>query len=130
MEEPATPDFPRIRGPAAAASPLRVLSTERHCVRLREIRPKGVLARPGTPRDPKSHMFATKWVAIKDLDAAQTRNLTRISVQIFLEGSRGSYLNFCSLFLDLGIWKMSIFDTEKLPEAAHLSPTERGRFRK
>ena len=31
---------------------------------------KGVLARPGTPRDPKSHLLATKWVAIKDLDAA------------------------------------------------------------
>ena len=24
----------------------------------------GVLAGPGTPRDPKSHLFATKWVAI------------------------------------------------------------------
>ena len=27
-------------------------------------RPQGVLAGPGTPRDPKSHLFATKWVAI------------------------------------------------------------------
>ena len=26
--------------------------------------PHGVLAGPGTPRDPKSHLFATKWVAI------------------------------------------------------------------
>ena len=28
-------------------------------------RPKGVRARPGTPRDPKSHLFVTKWVAIR-----------------------------------------------------------------
>ena len=28
-------------------------------------RPQGVLAGPGTPRDPKSHLFATKWVAIQ-----------------------------------------------------------------
>ena len=27
-------------------------------------RPKGVRARPGTPRDPKSHLFVTKWVAM------------------------------------------------------------------
>ena len=27
-------------------------------------RPKGVLAGPGTPRDPKSHLFVTKWVAV------------------------------------------------------------------
>ena len=27
--------------------------------------PKGVLAGPGTPRDPKSHLFVTKWVAIQ-----------------------------------------------------------------
>ena len=27
--------------------------------------PKGVLAGPGTPRDPKSHLFVTKWVAIR-----------------------------------------------------------------
>ena len=26
--------------------------------------PKGVLAGPGTPRDPKSHLFVTKWVAV------------------------------------------------------------------
>ena len=86
------------RGPGADHC---VFSTERHCVRLREIRPKGVLARPGTPRDSKSHLFATKWVAIKDLDAAQTRNLTRISLRIFLEGSRGSYLSFFLTIVDL-----------------------------
>ena len=28
-------------------------------------RPQGVLAGPGTPRDPKSHLFVTKWVAIQ-----------------------------------------------------------------
>ena len=27
-------------------------------------RPKGVLAGPGTPRDPKSHLFVAKWVAV------------------------------------------------------------------
>ena len=27
--------------------------------------PKGVLAGPGTPRDPKSHLFVTNWVAIQ-----------------------------------------------------------------
>ena len=27
-------------------------------------RPQGVLVRPGTPRDPKTNLFATKWVAV------------------------------------------------------------------
>ena len=27
--------------------------------------PKGVRAQPGTPRDPKSHLFVTNWVAIQ-----------------------------------------------------------------
>ena len=30
-------------------------------------RAKGVLAGPGTPRDPKSNVFVTKWVAINRL---------------------------------------------------------------
>ena len=96
MEEPASPDFPRIRPPAA-----------------RRGGGKGVRARPGTLIHPYLDKIFTKWVAIKDLDASQTRNLTRISVRIFLEGPRVHISTFFSLFLDLNIWKLAIFGPEK-----------------
>ena len=82
MEEPASPDFPRIRPPARTGD--CVVSTQRVCLVHRD-RPgldrpgldkawpgqaKGVLARPGTPRVPKNHLLVTKWVAIKDGEAA------------------------------------------------------------
>ena len=53
-----------------------------------------VQAGPGTLIHPNLDKIITKWVAIKDLDVSPTRNLTRISVRIFLEGSRGPYLDF------------------------------------
>ena len=36
-------------------------------------RPKGVLAGPGTPRDPKSHLFGINWVAIQPFWAFYAR---------------------------------------------------------
>ena len=81
MEEPASADFPRIRPPPARPPAARGGG-------------KGVRARPGTLIHPYLDKIFTNWVAIKDLDVSQTRNLTRISVRIFLEGSRGPYLNF------------------------------------
>ena len=43
----------------------------------------GVLAGPGTPRDPKSHLFATKWVAIPPFGTLKTGSGTE-----FWPGSR------------------------------------------
>ena len=84
MEEPASPDFLQIRPARPPAGLDKAWPGQA----------KGVLARPGTPRVPKNHLLATKWVAIKDLEASPTANLTRIPLRIFLEGSRGSYLDF------------------------------------
>ena len=33
-----------------------------------DLGPKGVLAGPGTPRDPKSHLLVTNWVAMTPFD--------------------------------------------------------------
>ena len=62
-----------------------------------------VLAGPGTLIHPNLDKIFTKWVAIKDLDVSPTRNLTRISVRIFLEGSRPLNLNFFLRFFELKI---------------------------
>ena len=43
----------------------------------------GVLAGPGTPRDPKSHLFVTKWVAIPPYGTPGTAFCTE-----FRRGSR------------------------------------------
>ena len=56
-------------------------------------RPKGVLAGPGTPRDPKSHLFVTKWVAVAPWDF-KTGIRLRIPAQISPWGSRGPNPNF------------------------------------
>ena len=78
----------------------------------------GVRARPGTLIHPELDKIITKWVAIKDLDASPTRNLTRISVRIFLEGSRPLNLNSCLRFL-----------TRKSEKCTFLSPKNRRRQR-
>ena len=55
----------RDRPPATAAARAQALcdcNTGRLCDC--HSRPKGVLAGPGTPRDPKTNLFATKWVAV------------------------------------------------------------------
>ena len=57
--------------------------------------PKGVLAGPGTPRDPKSDLFVTNWVAIQPFCAILQPNLRRISVRISPDRSHPLNLNFC-----------------------------------
>ena len=88
---------------------------------------RGVRARPGTLIHPYLDKIFTKWVAIKDLDISPTQDFTRIPVRIFLEGSRGPYLIFFSLFLDLEICEMLILGPEKTPEAVPLSHGELGK---
>ena len=70
---------------------------------------KGVLAGPGTPRDPKSHLFVTKWVAIQPFCAILQPNLRRISVQISPDRSHPLNINFCFTFLDQFFMKKTIF---------------------
>ena len=36
-----------------------------------DVWPPNMLARPGTPRDPKSHLFATNWVAIQPFSTSE-----------------------------------------------------------
>ena len=57
-EEPASPDFPQARPPAARPQAQGAQGAQ------------GVRAGPGTLRHPNLDKIFTKWVAIKDLDAA------------------------------------------------------------
>ena len=74
--------------------------------------PKGVLAGPGTPRDPKSHLFVTKWVAVTPFGTwgpdpgAEFRCESRQggpapSISIFVDQfgtPKCQNVNFCELF--------------------------------
>ena len=55
----------------------------------------GVLAGPGTPRDPKSHLFVTNWVAIQPFCAILQPNLRRIPARFSPDRSHPLNLNFC-----------------------------------
>merc|ERR1712147_374399 len=71
--------------------------------------PKGVLAWPGTPRDPKSHLFVTKWVAIPPYGTPGTAFCTE-----FRRGSRqiGPTPSISTLFLAIfgpNKWKNAFF---------------------
>ena len=61
--------------------------------------PKGVLAGPGTPRDPKSHSFVTKWVAVAPFGISKPGTGTE-----FRPGSRhgGPGTQIASFFAYLG----------------------------
>ena len=62
--------------------------------------PPGVLARPGTPRDPKSHLFATKWVAIPPFGTLKPGSGSEFRPGSRRGGPRAQIPIFCSPILD------------------------------
>ena len=55
---------------------------------------KGVLAGPGTPRDPKSHLFVTKWVAVAPFGTWGPARGQNFVANLARGGSRPLNLNF------------------------------------
>jgi len=64
--------------------------------------PKGVLAGPRTPRDPKSHLFVTNRVAVRVLDAGPPPNFIEFWRASFFDGSHQTHPG--SRILDPGSW--------------------------
>ena len=60
----------------------------------------GVLAGPGTPRDPKSHLFATKWVAIPPFGTLKPGSSTEFRPGSRRGGPGAQIPTFFSSFLD------------------------------
>ena len=70
---------------------------------------KGVLAGPGTPRDPKSDVFVTKWVAIQPFGTFYARLDAEFRPGARQIGPTPSISSFLSI-LDPQIWKVLSFN--------------------
>ena len=88
--------------------------------------PKGVLAGPGTPRDPKSHLFVTKWDAMAPFctsEAGFDAKFRRGSRQI---GPTPSNSTFFGPFLDQKCPKSSFWAKKNAPARNAAVPSNLG----